>query len=95
MSRANDDRRARAEEYREIAERIRELARRARFLEIRRELFNLAFRYDQMADQLKSEQFGPALKRSRRGHPRIRRGTTRANKIAQGTPPCFSSLDPC
>jgi hypothetical protein len=88
------DRVARAEEYREIAEGLRELARRARSLEIRRDLFNLGFRYDRLADQLKSEQSGPVSKRSRRGHPRIRRGSAPGKQNAERTPSCQSSSDP-
>jgi hypothetical protein len=40
-----------------IAERIRELARRSRFREIQKELFDRAYGYDRMADNLKSEKF--------------------------------------
>jgi hypothetical protein len=65
-----DDRRARAAEYREVAERIRELARRTRFLEIRKELFDLAFRYDRTADELKSENREAVSKRARCTRPR-------------------------
>jgi hypothetical protein len=52
----NDDRVARAEEYREIAEGIRDLARRSRFREIKKELYDWAHRCDRIADNLKSQR---------------------------------------
>jgi hypothetical protein len=64
-----DDRGARAEEYRNIAERIRELARRSRFREIKEELYDWAFRYDQIADFFKSAKIKPVAKRCRRRRP--------------------------
>jgi len=54
---SNNNRLARAAEYREIAEGLRELARRVRSLDIRRELFTLGIEYDRRADRLKSEYF--------------------------------------
>lgn len=58
MCGVNDDRLARAEEYREIAEGIRELARRSRFHELTEQLYDLAYSYDRIADNLKLEKFG-------------------------------------
>jgi hypothetical protein len=49
----NDDDVAKAEEYREIAEGIRGLARRSRFREIKKELYDWAYRSDRIADNLK------------------------------------------
>jgi hypothetical protein len=52
----NDSRVARAEGYREIAEGLRELARRSRFREIKKELYDWAYRCDRIADKLKSQR---------------------------------------
>ena len=70
MTPMKDDRLARAAEYHIFAERIRGLARRSRFREIKEELYDWAFRYDQMADHLNSEKLAPVSKRSlfRRPH---------------------------
>jgi hypothetical protein len=53
--RRNDDRVARAEEYREIPKAVRDLARQSRFREIKKELYDWAYRCDRIANNLKSQ----------------------------------------
>lgn len=52
----NDDRQSRGEHYRDIADSIRQLARQTRYLEIREELFDLADRFERMAEHAEKWQ---------------------------------------
>ena len=47
---SNDDRQSRAEHYREIAARLSQLAQQTRHFEIRRELSDLAERFERIAE---------------------------------------------
>jgi hypothetical protein len=51
---------AKAEEYRMIAEQIREVARRSRYLDIKKRLYDRAYRDDRRADLLKQQHVEPA-----------------------------------
>jgi len=56
----NKEQRATGEHCREIADKVRQLARKSDITQIREELFDLADRLDQMAENVENDRFGPA-----------------------------------
>lgn len=53
---SSDDRQSRAEHYREIAARLNQLARQTRHSEIKRELIDLAERFERIAEHAEKWQ---------------------------------------